>query len=109
ARRLAALVRARAIGGQGGQRRRGSPGAGARTRAEPARPVPGAAAVTGRSEAPISTPTGRAWIPPLGGPGRERFTLPFAALLAAALAVVGLAAAVSWLDWRWVLLSLCAI
>jgi hypothetical protein len=35
--------------------------------------------------------------------------LPFAALLAAGLALVGLAAAVSWLDWRWVLLALCAI
>lgn len=34
--------------------------------------------------------------------------LPFAAVLAAAMAVVGLAAALDWLDWRWVLVALCA-
>jgi hypothetical protein len=53
--------------------------------------------VTGRYEHPISD-----------GPGRERWILPFTAVLAAGLLVVGLAAAMSWLDWRWVLLALSA-
>lgn len=44
----------------------------------------------------------------LGGPGRESLILPFAAVLAAGLVLVGLAAALSWLDWRWVLLALSA-
>jgi hypothetical protein len=34
--------------------------------------------------------------------------LPFAAAVAAALAGVGVAAAASWIDWRWVLLALSA-
>jgi O-antigen polysaccharide polymerase Wzy len=39
---------------------------------------------------------------------RERLILPFMAALAAGLLVVGLAAATSWIDWRWVLLALSA-
>ena len=45
---------------------------------------------------------------PIGGSGRESWILPFAAALAAALAGVGVAAAASWIDWRWVLLALSA-
>lgn len=44
----------------------------------------------------------------VGGSGREGLILPFACLLAAAMAAVGLAAALDWLDWRWVLVGLCA-
>jgi hypothetical protein len=45
---------------------------------------------------------------PVGGSGRESWILPFAAVVAAALAGVGVAAAASWIDWRWVLLALSA-
>ena len=66
--------------------------------------------MSGRYQHPSSSAAGpRAWMHPLGGPGKERFTLPFAGLLAAGLAAVGLAAAASWVDWRWVLVALCAI
>ena len=34
--------------------------------------------------------------------------MPFAAVLAAAMAAVGLAAALDWIDWRWILVALCA-
>lgn len=43
------------------------------------------------------------------GPGRERWTLPFLAALGGALLVVGLAAALSWIDWRWTLIALAAV
>ena len=42
------------------------------------------------------------------GAHRERLILPFMAVLVGGLLVVVLAAAVSWLDWRWVLLALSA-
>ncbi len=41
-------------------------------------------------------------------PGRERWILPYTAALAAGLGLVGLAAAASWVDWRWILLALSA-
>ena len=78
-RRLAALVRARAVGGQGGRRRRGAPGAGACSPAQPAGSV--LFSVTARSEPPSPSQAGlRAWTHFGGGPGRERWMLPFAAV-----------------------------
>ncbi len=41
--------------------------------------------------------------------GRERWILPYGAGLALGLGLVGLAAAVSWIDWRWILIALTAI
>jgi hypothetical protein len=65
--------------------------------------------VTGRYDSPSPSLAGlRAWTHFGGGPGRERWILPFTAVVAAGLAVAGLAAAMSWIDWRWVLLGLCA-
>jgi hypothetical protein len=65
--------------------------------------------VTARSEPPGPIPAGlRAWTDFGGGPGRERWILPFTAIVAAGLVLAGLAAAISWIDWRWVLLGLCA-
>jgi hypothetical protein len=45
----------------------------------------------------------------IGEPGRERWLLPYTAALVAALAVVGFAAAASWIDWRWILIALSAV
>jgi oligosaccharide repeat unit polymerase len=44
----------------------------------------------------------------LGGSGREGLILPFAAVLGAGFLVLLIAAAASWVDWRWVLLALAA-
>jgi hypothetical protein len=65
--------------------------------------------VTARSEPPSPSQAGlRAWAHFGGGPGRERWILPFTAVLASGFIVAALAAAMSWIDWRWVLLGLCA-
>ena len=61
-------------------------------------------------EPPSPIPAGpRAWTDFGDGPGRERWILPFTAVLALGLVLAGLAAAISWIDWRWVLLGLCAV
>jgi hypothetical protein len=66
--------------------------------------------VTPQYGPPTSSQAGppRAWARSLGGRGRESLILPFAAVLAAGLVTVGLAAALSWIEWRWVLVVLCA-
>ena len=53
------------------------------------------------SEAGLRTWTGSAG-------GRERLILPLGAVLAGGFLLLGLAAALSWIDWRWVLLALSA-
>ena len=105
-RQLAALVRACAVGGQVGRRRRGPPGAG-RVPASSTR-GPRSFSVTARS-GPRAHRQGCALDRLRRRPGRERWILPFTAGLAAGLVLAGLAAAVSWIDWRWVLLGLCAV
>ncbi len=48
------------------------------------------------------------WTQPGGGAGRDGLVLPFVAIVAAAILALVIAAAASWLDWRWVLLALSA-
>ncbi len=50
----------------------------------------------------------RGGVPALGGNGREILTFAFVGAAATALAIVGLAAALSWIDWRWTIVGLAA-
>ncbi len=49
------------------------------------------------------------WAEAAGASGRERWILPYSAGLALGLGLTGLAAALSWIDWRWILVALSAI